>query len=128
MRHLPVRDAIATSAVGVAVLLYVLWLAEAALPGMDGARGTGLAVLALGFMASATAVVPSFGQLIHGNKPYLTVTSLLGLVALAAGVTMLWRSSDAALGVLMALLVVLWVVSTTRHVVMTRTESPGRAR
>jgi hypothetical protein len=34
---------------------------------MDDVRVTGLVVLALGFAASATVVVPSFDQLVHGS-------------------------------------------------------------
>ena len=46
---------------------------------MSGTRATGTVILALGFAAAATAVVPGFGQLLHGNKIYMTVTSLIGL-------------------------------------------------
>jgi hypothetical protein len=38
---------------------------------MSSARVTGAAVLALGFAASASAVVPGFAQLLHGSKTYL---------------------------------------------------------
>lgn len=122
MMRLPKRDIIATGAVAVAVALYLLWLVDAALPGMTGTRATGLMILALGFLASATAVVPGFDQLMHGNKLYLAVTSLLGLVALIAGVVMLSSASSAALAVLMAALVALWVISTTHHVVLAKTD------
>lgn len=43
---------------------------------------TALAVLALGFVASAVAVVPGLGGLLDGNRAYLAVTSGLGLLAL----------------------------------------------
>lgn len=122
--RLPKRDIIATCAVALAVVVYLLWLADATLPGMSGMRVTGLVILVLGFIASATAVVPSFDQLIHGNRAYLAVTSLLGLAALAAGIVMLWSASSAALAVLMAALVVLWVISTIHHVLLTK---PGRS-
>jgi len=46
--------------------------------------GRHLVVLSLGFVASASAVVPGFDELMHGNKVYLVVTSLIGLVAFAA--------------------------------------------
>jgi hypothetical protein len=55
-----------------------------------------VAVLALGFAASASAVVPTFSQLLHGSKTYLSITSLIGLAALAAGVQMLITASGAA--------------------------------
>lgn len=122
MMRLPKRDIIATGAVAVAVASYLLWLVDAALPGMTGTRATGLVILALGFLASATAVVPSCDQLMHGNKLYLAVTSMLGLVALIAGVLMLWSASSAPLAVLMAALIALWVISTAHHVVLAKTD------
>jgi hypothetical protein len=115
MLHLTRRDLIATGAVGVAVVLYVLWLVDATLPALSGVRATGLAVLALGFLASASAVVPGFAGLLHGSRPYLVATALLGLVALVAGIVVLWSASSVALAVLMGVLVVLWAVSTVHH-------------
>jgi hypothetical protein len=109
------RDIIATGIVAIAGLLYLLWAMEAAPPGLSATRATGVVVLALGFAASANAVVPGFDQLVHGNKAYLGVTSLIGLVALAAGMLVLVTSSDAALGVLMAAMAVLWLVATVHH-------------
>lgn len=122
MMRLPKRDIIASSAVVVAVVLYALWLADATVLGMSSTRVTGLAVLVLGFAASAVAVVPSFDQLIHGNRLYLAATSVLGVAALVAGVVMLWTASGTALAWLMAALVALWAISTTHHVVLARAE------
>jgi len=65
---LPKKDVIATGLVAVACLVYLLWLAGASPPGFSGLRATGLVILVLGFAAAATAVVPSFDQLLHGNK------------------------------------------------------------
>ena len=122
MMRLPRKDIIATSAVAVAVVLYVLWLADATVLGMNSTRVTGLAVLVLGFVASAVAVVPSFDQLIHGNRLYLAATSVLGVAALAAGVVMMWTASGTALAWLVVALVTLWAIATTHHVVLARTE------
>ena len=118
--RLPKRDIVASCAVAVAVALYLLWLADTTLPGMSSTRVTGAAILVLGFVASASAVVPGFEQLMHGNKAYMAVTSVLGLGALVAGVVMLWSASTAALAVLTGLLVVLWAISTTHHVLLAR--------
>lgn len=119
--RLPKRDILASGAVAAAVALYLLWLADAALPGMGSTRVTGLAILLLGFVASASAVVPGFAQLLHGNRAYLAVTSVLGLGALTAGIVMLWSASTTALAVLMGVLVLLWAISTTHHVLLART-------
>ena len=75
MTRLPKKDVIATGAVGVAVVLYLLWLFDATLAGMSSVRVTGLSILVLGFVASATAVVPAFDQLLHGSRLYLAGTS-----------------------------------------------------
>jgi hypothetical protein len=123
--RLPKRDVIATGAVAIAVVLYLLWLADAALPGMSDLRVTGLVVLVLGFLASAVAVVPGFDRLMHGNKVYLAATSLIGLAALVAGVVMLWSESSAAFSVLMVALVVLWAIATTHHVLPAKAERPA---
>lgn len=73
--------------------LYLRWALGSALPGMSSTRAKGVAVLALGFAASASAVVPTFGQLLHGNKAYLVITSLIGLAAATAGVQVLITAS-----------------------------------
>ncbi|RYP88073.1 hypothetical protein EKO23_04310 [Nocardioides guangzhouensis] len=117
--RLPKRDIIASCAVAAAVVLYVLWRADAALLDMS-VRATGLVVLVLGFVASASAVVPGFERLLHGNRLYLAVTSVLGLGALVAGIVTLWSSSTTALGVLTGLLVLLWGIATTHHVLLAR--------
>ncbi len=122
--YLPKRDIVATGLVAVAGLVYSLWAVGSALPGMSSTRVTGVAVLALGFAASASAVVPAFDQLLHGNKTYLVLTSLIGLAALAAGVLMLVTASGAGLAVVMAAMVVLWLIATTRHSLLARTGLP----
>ncbi len=124
--YLPNRDIIATGLVAVAGLLYSLWAVDSALPGMSSARATGVAVLALGFAASASAVVPGFGQLLHGSKTYLAITSLIGLAALAAGVQMLVTASGAGLTVVMAAMGVLWLITTIHHSLLAKTGPPAR--
>ena len=113
--RLPKQDIIATVLVAAAGLLYLLWAVGSAPLGLSSTRATGLVVLGLGFAASASAVVPHFEQLVHGNKAYLAVTSLIGLVALIAGVQMLLTASGAALGVLMATMGTLWLIATIHH-------------
>jgi hypothetical protein len=115
------RDLIAAGLVIVAGLLYLLWAIDSALPGMGGARATGVAVLALGFAASASAVVPAFDQLIHGNRAYLALTSVIGLAALAAGIQMLVTGSGAGLTALMAAMAVLWLIATVHRGLLART-------
>jgi hypothetical protein len=101
--------------------MYLLWLADAAPFGMS-TRVTGLVILVLGFIASASAVVPGFVELLHGNRAYLAVTSLLGLGAFVAGFVTLWSANTAALAVLMGVLVLLWAISTAHHALLARSE------
>ena len=122
--NLPKKDVIATTLVAVACVVYLLWLAGSPPPGLSGMRATGLVILALGFAASATAVVPGFDQLLHGNKIYLSVTSLLGVVAAIGGVLMLVAESEAALGVVMAAMVVMWLIATIHHSLLAKTAPP----
>jgi hypothetical protein len=129
--HLPKTDIIATCLVAAAGLLYMLWAIGSALPGMSSTRATGVAILALGFAASASAVVPTFGQLLHGSKTYLVITSLIGLAGLAVGVQMLITASGAGLTVLMAVMAVLWLIATIHHSLLAKTglpQQPARHR
>lgn len=114
--RIPKRDVFATGLVVAAGLLYLLWATGAVSPGLSGTRATGVVVLALGFAASASAVVPGFDQMIHGNKVYLVTTSLVGLVAFAGGVQMLLVGSEVGLGLVMGAMAVLWLVATIHHV------------
>jgi hypothetical protein len=113
--RIPRRDRIATLVVALAVAVYGLWAAGWAVPGLDGIRVTGLVVLGLGFIASASAVVPGFDELVHGNKLYMAVTSLIGSVAFTAGVVTLVSASEVALGVVVASMIVLWLIATVHH-------------
>lgn len=118
--HVPKRDLIATVLVAAAGILYLLWAADTAPPGLSGTRATGMAVLGLGFIASASAVVPGFDDLIHHHRGYLAITSLIGLVAFGARIEVLLDSSGAALGVLIVTTLVLWVIATAHHVLLAR--------
>jgi hypothetical protein len=111
----PRRDWFATAMVALATLMAVLWAVDATLPGLEGVRATGVVVMVCGFVASAGAVVPGFDGLIHGNRIYLVVASLLGLVALGAGIGLLVSAESWWLAVLVAATVVLWAMATIRH-------------
>ena len=105
----------------------MLWLLDSTPTGMTDVRATGAVILALGFAASATAVVPTFGQLLHGNKAYLAVTSLLGLLALIAGVVMLVASSQTGLAVVMLAMITMWLIATIHHSLLAQTTPPPSA-
>jgi len=79
-------------------------------------------------VASATAVVPRFDQLLHGSKIYMTVTSFIGLAAAIGGVVMLVAESDAGLAVVLANMVVLWLIATIHHSLIAKTVPPYSGR
>lgn len=122
--NLSKKDVIATSLVAIAGILYLLWFTGSAPAGMSGMRATGIVILVLGFAASAVAVVPGFGQLLHGSKTYMTVTSLIGLGAAIGGLLMLVAESEAGLAVVMTAMVVLWLIATIHHTMLARTAPP----
>lgn len=113
--RLPKRDLIATVFVAIAVLVYLLWAVDSALPGLGSARAAGVVVLALGFAASASAVVPSFSGLLRGSKVYLAATSVLGVAALVGGVMTLVSASRGGFAMMVVATIALWLISTVHH-------------
>jgi hypothetical protein len=110
---MPMRDRIATLLVATATLIYVLWLA-----GILGGLTTGsvaILVLALGFIASASAVVPGFAALLKGSRLYLVLASIGGVVALTCGVMTVVQATDTTLALLVIATVGLWAAATIRH-------------
>ena len=113
------RDGLATAFVGIGAVLYVLWLS-----GVDalGPRVLAGVVFGLGLAASVTAVVYGVGAgLLRASKLYLSIASLIGLVALIAGVIAIANVNEAMLAMLMAATVALWAMSTVRHMLATET-------
>ncbi len=116
------RDGLATVFVGVAALMYSLWLAGISVLGL-GVRGLGGVVLGLGVAASVTAVVYGVGAgLLRASKAYLGISSLIGLAALIAGVITLVSASEPMLGVLVVATILLWVMATVRHAMIAGAE------
>ena len=109
------RDALATVLVGAGALIAVLWWAGIDVPGVGGVRGVAIVVLAAGVAASASAFVPTFGDLLHGSRIYLAITSIIGVAALVAGLLAAVRRSDPMLVTLVGATVALWLISTIRH-------------
>ena len=110
-------DSIATLLVAIGVVVYGAWMVGSAIPGFREPAGVAIAVLVLGVAASLSAVVPGFNELLHGSKVYLAVASALGVAAFGAGVwTVIAAEKAAGLAVLVLATVVLWAMSTMRHV------------
>lgn len=107
------RDRIATVMVATATLIYLLWL-TGFLGGLT-ASSVALAVLALGFIASASAVVPGFAALLSGSRVYLALASIGGLLALACGAVTVMQANEGTLAVLVIATIALWAAATMRH-------------
>ncbi len=110
---IPMRDRIATLLVATATLIYVLRF-TGILGGLT-AGSVALIVLALGFVASASAVVPSFAALLAGSKLYLALASLGGLVALVCGAITVTQATEETLAILVIATIGLWAAATARH-------------
>jgi hypothetical protein len=123
MTRLTWRDGVATVLVGLGVVLYILWLNGAELVGPRAIAGI---VLGLGLAASLIAVVYGVGAgLLQAPKVYLAVASLLGVLALVAGVLAVTSINETMLATLVAATLAMWLMSTVRHAV---TESPRQDR
>ncbi|HSD48909.1 MAG TPA: hypothetical protein VLE71_03670 [Actinomycetota bacterium] len=109
------RDRLATFVVAAAALVYLVWFMANGADSKTDVRVIAGIVLALGFVASVSAVVPGFDGLIHGSKLYLAVSSLIGLGAFAAGIAALVTGREVWLLLLVVSTVVLWAMSTVRH-------------
>jgi hypothetical protein len=123
---LPMRDVLASVLVGLSVVIYLGMTIGIALPGLGDVTGVAVAVLVLGIAASISAVVPGFDELLHGSRLYLVAASLLGAVALVGGVWALLSNDATALAVLVLATVVLWGMSTARHMATAAQELASR--
>jgi hypothetical protein len=119
------RDRFATLLVASATVVYLLWL-TGPLASLT-ASSVAMIVLALGFIASASAVVPGFAALLSGSRLYLALASLGGLVALVSGVLTVAQATRDTLLLLVTATIVLWAAATTRHTMVGRsgTVAPG---
>lgn len=108
------RDAVATLLVVIAFAIFSAWSLGAVIPGFEAAEAVALVVLVLGIAASAVAVVPRFGELLHGSRLYLAAASTLGVLALGAALCTILGGAP-GLPVLVVTTVVLWAMATARH-------------
>jgi len=118
---MPWRDRIATLLVAAAALLYGLWLVGP-LAGLT-AGAVAIIVLALGILASASAVVPGFWALLSGSRLYLVLASVGGLVALACGVVTVAQATEGTLAILVIVTIGLWAAATVRHMTVRRSSA-----
>ncbi len=111
--NLTMRDRVATVLVATALLIYALRLGSF-LGGLTSGA-VAVVILALGILASASAVVPGFLALLHGSKTYLAITSVCGLVALGSGILTVVNTTEGTLAILMTMTLLLWAAASLRH-------------
>lgn len=128
--RLTVKDAMATLFVLAAAVLYALWVNGIAVSGLT-TRVLGIIVIGLGMagcMTSQQEMAVVYGvdrKRPRPPMPYVVVASVIGGLALVAGIITLATASEVMLGTLVAATVVLWAISTVRHWVAGR---PQEAR
>ena len=114
------RDGLATLLVAAAAVVYALWAAGAAMPGVS-TRWMTVIAFALG-VAACTANQHELGELYgatrqgpHPSGIYIALATALGIVMLAAGILAFVLASEALLATLVAAMIALWLIATVRH-------------
>ena len=120
------KDIAATMFTGTVVVVYLMFVQGATLPLLTTVRGTTGVVLALGWLGGCA--LSGVGDVYTGAKKpsgaLIGALTTIGGVALVAAVVALATGSHAALTVLVAATVVLWLSTTQRHL-LTRSTTPA---
>jgi hypothetical protein len=119
------RDGLATLFVSVAAVLYGLWLTGTAMADMS-TRVLGTIVFGLGWAACTSnqtemAFVYGVGGRRRAPMAYVVIASIVGAVALVAGIITLLGANEAMLVTLVAATITLWAMSTVRHAIARET-------
>ena len=114
------RDGLASLFVVSAAVLYALWVTDTGLAGMS-TRALGAAVFVLGWAACTSnkaemAIVYGVDRVRRRpSMPYVVAASILGAVALVAGIVALVSAKEAMLATLVITMGALWMIATLRH-------------
>jgi hypothetical protein len=124
------RDVVTTVFMGAIAVVYAAFLGGTSAWLISSARGTTLAVFALGMVGGC--MLGAAGDLFRepqsrAVRAWRVIASFLGVVALAAAVAGLASGSTTALAVLVATTGVLWLAATGRHALMAP-HGPARTR
>jgi hypothetical protein len=112
------KDAVATLFIGAIVAVYAAFLGGTSAWLISSARGTTTAVLVLGFVGGCAlgGLADAYeGAKSRSAQVYTAIATMLGLVALTAAIVGLITGGTAALAVLVAATIALWLVATVRH-------------
>ncbi|MBS2966530.1 hypothetical protein KGA66_26055 [Actinocrinis puniceicyclus] len=113
------RDAVTAAFMAAIVAVYLAHLNDATGWLLSSVRGNATAILVLG--AVGGCALGTAAELYRSpdedsvTKLYLMLANLLGLTALVGALVALIAASEAALAVLFAATMALWVISTVRH-------------
>lgn len=126
------RDGSATLLVAAAAAVYALWATGTA---MASASITVIAAVVFGLGWAACLTDQREMQILYGAdrqhpRPplsYIMLTSAIGVMTLGAGIAALVTASDAALVILLAGMIALWVLATARHILATHADRGGGA-
>lgn len=103
------RDAVATVPVLVTIALYVDYLADGTALFIQSPRIMALAGLVLGLTACV------LGGWAAGTRPAMRLGAPLGAIALVLAIITLITGNEITLGLLAGTIVLLWLISTVRH-------------
>jgi hypothetical protein len=126
------RDGSATLLVAAAAAVYALWATGTA---MASASTTVIAAVVFGLGWAACLTDQREMQIVYGAdrqhpRPplsYIMLTSAIGAMTLGAGIVALVTASDAALVILLAGMIALWVLATARHILAMHADRAGGA-
>ncbi|HEX6074837.1 MAG TPA: hypothetical protein VFZ32_06180 [Micromonosporaceae bacterium] len=108
------RDGIATLATAAAVVFYGLWLTDTMAPNLS-TRMAALVVFILGFAGCPTAASDLYTRESRVPLWYTVAFSVVGFVALVAGVISVVFASEVMLATLVFAMVALWFAATLRR-------------
>jgi hypothetical protein len=121
------KDAVSTVFMAAIVIIYVAFLNSTTAWLISSARGTAAAVLVLGFVGGCA--MSAAAELYQGTRArtYTSFASVLGVIALAAGVVALITAITVALAIRVVATLALWLAATARHA-FTPPAVPGGGR
>jgi hypothetical protein len=121
------KDAVSAVFMAAIAVIYAAFLGSTTAWLISSARGTAVAVLALG-VAGGCGMSSAAGQYQDRRAPaYTSLASVVGATALVAGVVALITASTVALAILVAATLALWLAATARHA-LTPPAAPGGDR
>lgn len=109
------KDAVSTVFMAAIVVIYVAFLNSTTAWLISSARGTAAAVLILGMVGGCAMSAAAGRDQGPRARTYTSFASVLGAIALVAGVIALITASTVALAILVVATLTLWLVATVRH-------------